>query len=356
MRLDDDWAACPPAHSVIPVVGDGKWIWTKPPDETGYLEPRSYRLKIGVQLQGTGSAGQLKATTPVPVELPEQTIHSLHVQTDGCRAAVRQVGATAAQLLVTAPRIVRQQTLVAAVTMRLTLYKQYQAYKAERFPMIQPEPPKEFRKQFLYDSPGIQTRLPQVQQLSQQLAADHQHPWNQAQAFYKWVWENIRARIGTYTSVKRALQDRAGDCEERAAVFVALCRAANIPARLVWVPNHNWAEFYLVDDEQAGHWIPAHTACYSWFGWTGAHELVLQKGDSIRLPEKRRPQRLTRDWAQWVGARPQVRYLAELEPLPPQLGADPGPGARRKNERGQWELKHNHDFDYRLRDGTLAYR
>ena len=70
------------------------------------------------------------------------------------------------------------------------------------------------------------------------------------------------------------------------AVFVALCRAAGIPARLVWIPNHNWAEFYLTDKDGKGHWIPAHTACYFWFGWTGVHELVLQKGDRIRLPER----------------------------------------------------------------------
>ena len=348
--------ADPPAYSIIPVVGDGKWIWTEPPDKTGYLEPRPFQLQVGIEIQGTGSAAAVKATTPVPVEFPEQTVRSVSVRTEGCQAFIRQISPGAAQLVLSAPALARYQTVAAAVTMQLTLHKQYQAFSAERFPATQPDPPKVFRKQFLYDSPGIQTRLPRVQQLSQQLAADHQHPWDQAQAFYTWVWENIRARIGTYTSVKRALQNRAGDCEERAAVFVALCRAAHIPARLVWVPNHNWAEFFLVDEEESGHWIPAHTACYSWFGWTGAHELVLQKGDNIRVPEKRKPQRLSRDWTQWVGARPQVSYRAELKPLPAAPGADPGPGARRKSARGQWDLKHDHESDYRLRDGTLARR
>ena len=65
-----------------------------------------------------------------------------------------------------------------------------------------------------------------------------------------------------------ALKERRGDCEEMAGIFVALCRHCDIPARLVWVPNHNWAEFYLTDDQGEGHWIPAHTACYHWFGWT----------------------------------------------------------------------------------------
>ena len=51
---------------------------------------------------------------------------------------------------------------------------------------------------------------------------------------------------------------------------------------------HNWAEFYLLDEQGEGHWIPAHTAAYSWFGWTGAHELVIQKGDNIRPPHNRK--------------------------------------------------------------------
>ena len=41
----------PPAFSVTPVVGDGKWIWRDPPDETGYLEPREYEVSIGMQFE-----------------------------------------------------------------------------------------------------------------------------------------------------------------------------------------------------------------------------------------------------------------------------------------------------------------
>jgi hypothetical protein len=123
---------------------------------------------------------------------------------------------------------------------------------------------------------------------------------------------------------------------------------------LVWVPNHNWAEFLLVDAEETGHWIPVHTAAYNWFGWTGVHELVLQKGDNIRVPEKRKPQRLTRDWAQWVGIRPRANFLAELRPLARQPDDDPGPGARRKNARGEWELQRRHELDDQLRDGASA--
>src|SRR5205814_6505632 len=145
-----------------------------------------------------------------------------------------------------------------------------------------------------------------------------------------WIPRNIRPQIGSYTSVTAAVDNRRGDCEEMSAVFVALCRSVGIPARLVWVPNHNWAEFYLTDHQGEGHWIPAHTACYSWFGWTGVHELVLQKGDRLYVPEQHKQLRLLEDWLQGAGRKPRARYTAELTPQPPAEGADPGPGARRK--------------------------
>ena len=212
---------------------------------------------------------------------------------------------------------------------------------------------KAFRRQYLFDSPGIQTRIRAVRDTVERIAIQIDHPWDKARAFYRWVWDNIKGQPQAYTSVVAALKNRVGDCEERAATFVAFCRAVGIPARLVWVPNHNWAEFYLTDEQGKGHWLPAHTSAYSWFGWTGAHELMLQKGDRIVVPEKRKPQRLLADWMQWQGARPKVRYSAELTPLPPSLSIadDPGPGARRKDERGAWIRVGNHRLDPYCRAG-----
>ena len=348
------WEAAPPVYSIIPVVGDGRWVWTEPPDETGYLEPRDFQLRIGIEVHGRDRAKRVKATTPVPVQLPEQSLRDVAIETNGCQAGLRAISPEAGQLLLFAPTVAKQQRVSASVTTRLTLTKQYLGFSRDQFTEPQPPPSRDLRRLYLGDSPGIQTRIPEVRRLVRQLGSGDRHPWVLAAAIHQWVWENIRARTGTYTSVERALADRVGDCEERAAVFVALCRAAGIPARLVWVPNHEWAEFYLVDESDNGHWIPAHTACYSWFGWTGVHELVIQKGDHLIVPEKNRPQRLLRDWVQWIGSRPEVRYTAELTPLAAGPGDDPGPGARRKNEHGEWTLQGGHELDNALRDGASA--
>ena len=334
---------------MIPVVGDGKWIWKEPPnDQTGYLEPRSYRLDVGIELEGTGNAQRVISTTTAPTEFPEQQIESVEIETQGCEAALRELAPGAGQLILGVAALAKGQVARAVAHYKLTLHKQYQAYEQDQFPARQ-EIPAEVRQRYLQDSPGIQTRDPNVRKLARELAGELKHPWELAQAFAAWIPKHIRPQIGSYTSVTAAVRDRRGDCEEMAGLFVALCRAMQIPARLVWVPNHAWAEFYLVDHDGAGHWIPAHTACYFWFGWNGAHELVLQKGDRVEVPERRDHFRLLEDWIQYVGRKPRVTYTGQLVPEPASEGEDAGPGARTKQASGEWQVTGDHPLDRYVR-------
>jgi hypothetical protein len=344
----------PPTHAVIPVVGDGKWIWIDPPaGQTGYLEPRSFELSIGVELEGEASATQIRASTPVPTRHAEQSIDEVKIETQGCQARLQPLGEGAAQLVLAAPSLARGQTIRALARYRLTIAKQYQGFQADQFPAEQPEPPAEIRKLYLNDSPGIQTRSSEVRRLSAALTGNGpQHPWDLAESFFRWGREHIEPKRGAFIGVVNALRRESGDCEELAGIFVALCRSVGIPARLVWVPNHNWAEFYLTDEQGQGHWIPAHTSCYKWFGWTGVHELVIQKGDRLAVPHEKRLQRLIPDWAQWSGKRPLLRYIAELKPIAGDSPSqDAGPGARSKHATGEWKLVGDHPMDGYMRNG-----
>lgn len=79
---------------------------------------------------------------------------------------------------------------------------------------------------------------------------------------YEYVADNME--YGGYKEDElgavKALQQKKGDCSEYAALFVALCRAENIPARIVYgyttdyedTAKHGWAEVYL---EKYG-WVP----------------------------------------------------------------------------------------------------
>jgi hypothetical protein len=343
----------PPTHAVIPVVGDGKWIWIDPPKETGYLDPRSFELSIGVEMQGEGGATQIRASTPVPTQHPEQPIENVQIEAEGCQARLQTLGEGAAQLVMAAPSIRPGQTIRALARYRLTLKKQYQGYTRDQFAAEQPEPPDAIRKLYLNDSPGIQTSSTEVRRLAAEITGDKQlHPWDHAESYFRWGREHITPKRGSFIGVVNSLRRRSGDCEELAGIFVALCRHAGIPARLVWVPNHNWAEFYLTDTDGQGHWIPAHTSCYQWFGWTGVHELVIQKGDRLSVPHEKRLQRLIPDWAQWSGKKPRLRYFADLTPLASDsIGDGVGPGARSKHADGEWKLAGEHPMQRYMRNG-----
>lgn len=80
---------------------------------------------------------------------------------------------------------------------------------------------------------------------------------------YNYVIDNLEYTLHgkkDWGAVK-ALQRKKGDCTEYADLFVAICRAKNIPARVVTgytmrfdndSPKHNWAEVYL----QNYGWVP----------------------------------------------------------------------------------------------------
>ena len=100
----------------------------------------------------------------------------------------------------------------------------------------------------------IESDDPRVVQLARDIRVDPAA--SRPQAFFRWIAENIRN--ADYTREDRGALDcltrRAGDCTEQMYLFIALCRAAGIPARgvggyvcegdCVLRPSdyHNWAE------------------------------------------------------------------------------------------------------------------
>lgn len=333
----------PPTFSVVPVLFDGKYIIEDPPaDIQGYFHPREFEVNVGISVTGQGNSTNLTATTAAPVSFPEQEVLDFEIRTEGCQADIITYGDSAAQLALAAGRLAAGQTVFANARYRMRIAMAYQGYEKNRFPKDQSMAEQFFAKRFFRNSAGIKVTSKAVRDAVRNLVTDQTHPWDAAKIFQSWVFENIKGVPGRYTSVEAAIKKKTGDCEERAAVFIALCRASEIPARLVWVPGHNWAEIGLVDNDGIPHWIPVHTAAYRWFGWTGVHEMVLQKGDNIHIPQRKRTLRLIDDWYRLRGPRPEVVYSASVKPLPPKNEEDSGPGQREKKPTGVWELTGNH--------------
>ncbi len=113
--------------------------------------------------------------------------------------------------------------------------------------------------------------------------------WQRVEALYDYVIEHVKYEDGAQDkSSVQALQDGKADCHGISALFVAMCRTAKVPARMVWVDEHQYAEFYLEDEAGKGHWYPVQSAGTRAFGEMPTPKVILQKGDNFRVPERRR--------------------------------------------------------------------
>ena len=335
-------------YSIEPVVGDGKWISRRPPkDVYGLFEPRLFDVEVGLEVTGVGNTSQFVGTTVAPVACPEQKILSVRVEKNNCLAEIQNLSSNAARLVV-AGSLTRGARLGAKAIYRMEISKSHFGYSTENLLADTKFSTRKFG-QWLGNSPGIETRSKEVSKHAERLSRGHEHPLDVIKSFQEWVFSHIKGRPMKYTSVQDAIKNGVGDCEERAGTFVALCRSIGIPARLVWVPNHAWAECCLYDLEGQPCWIPVHTAAYNWLGWTGAHELVLQKGDRIELPNNKRKVRLVADWLSWKGSKPKVRFTGVIRPVKESGLKDAGPGCRIKDKEGKWNLDSSHADDKYLR-------
>jgi hypothetical protein len=104
--------------------------------------------------------------------------------------------------------------------------------------------------------PLIQSNHPEIIRLAQRLARGQRDPRIVAERINRWVYDSLTNRI-TFgiPSALQVLRVRAGDCNEHTQLFVALARAAGIPARvaagLAYIDGkfyyHAWPEVYLRD-------------------------------------------------------------------------------------------------------------
>ena len=109
---------------------------------------------------------------------------------------------------------------------------------------------------WLAAAPLIQSDDPRLQAQTRLIIGQEQDPTRAARRLAAWVRAHVERRSTVAgPSAVQVLETRVGDCNEHAVLFVALARAAGLPARTVagLVPvggrfyYHAWAEVYLGD-------------------------------------------------------------------------------------------------------------
>ncbi|MBY9000794.1 MAG: transglutaminase family protein [Candidatus Heimdallarchaeota archaeon] len=107
-------------------------------------------------------------------------------------------------------------------------------------------------------------------------------------AFLKFLRENIQylPQSGDFGAMY-ALENRYGDCTEFASLFVSLCRAANVPARLttstIQTQNGEWQQHAQAEFFASGIWIPIDPTLQEDIRYLlrNPGSIILQRGNTL---------------------------------------------------------------------------
>ena len=286
-----------------------------------YGEPVVGKFQVGAEITaGKGACRDVRAMVAVPFECPEQEVRILDedisTEVDGIDYRPLPSGG-AKQMLVTIPFLAAGATARAVVTFEVKTRPILPTEKTDELKI--PDRIDNDMRKFVLPSPYIEAKHSEIRRLGREVLKgldEDATDWEKLEALYDHVQEHIAYVEGDDKSALDTLRDANADCHGRSALFIALCRSIQAPARVVWVHNHAYAEFYLEDAEGTGTWFPAESAGTRAFGEMPLARTILQKGDNFRVPERPGDRlRYATDYlvALPVGksGKPSVRYIRE---------------------------------------------
>jgi hypothetical protein len=285
----------------------------------------THRWRVGMSIMAVGgSCGNLFGTASVPNDWPEQHVKIVNeeITPDVRSVRYRTLPAGVKQMLVTMPLIRGGATATAIITFEVT--RTHIAPPSDPTALTIPKRMPSSARLSLGSSPFIEARDTSVRSKANEIfkLADDSNDWDKVKAIHDWVVKNIELQptnnnvfgaIATLRSGTAQRPARAG-YEDLTNVFVALCRANKVPARIVWVPDHCYAEFYMEDADKKGAWYPASLAGEKEFGFSTEERVILQKGDNIKVPEKKEAQRYVGEFVKGAGrqgGKPRVNFVRQ---------------------------------------------
>jgi len=277
-------------------------------------QPRVQKLRVGVTVTAVGGPCRgLVGYTAVPIEWPEQQVKIVDEDVSPtARVTYVKVGTTAKMMVVRIPFLAAGQESKAAVTFEVQRSAILPPDDTDAYTLPNPAKLDREVRIFLAFSPLIEVTDRKIRTLANQLGADKDKAWDRVEAIYDWVRDNVEYKNGPIKGALAALRDGTGDCEELTSLFIAICRAGDVPARTVWVEGHCYPEFYLTDAQGKGHWFPCQAAGTRAFGEIPEYRPIFSKGDNFRPPYNRRDkQRYPANHLIGTGGRPRVKFIRE---------------------------------------------
>jgi transglutaminase-like putative cysteine protease len=272
--------------------------------------------RVGVTLKGGAEPSRnILVTIPLPGDWPEQKVRvqGKEAPPEITKLTVRDTLPELQQVVAVIPTLRPQQELTLTYDLAVTLYKIAAPDNPDSW-VIPKSVPRELRE-YLEISPGISYRDSKLRNQVRELTKDKESDWAEIKSLYEWVQAEMQPKGGEPTDALDCFRERSGHPEDICGLFVAMCRAHKVPARMVWVIESQHAEFYLVNDQGVGRWFPVVFGGFTEFGSLSSPKLIEMKGDSFEVPEKKERQKYVFEHVVGEAAsRPKVRFIRELLP------------------------------------------
>ncbi len=281
---------------------------------------QAHRWKAGVVVTAVGGpCRSIVGYVPVPMEWPEQTVKVVEQDvTPGAKVTYQTLDESAKLMVVRIPWIASGEQAKALLTFEVNRSMQLPPEDKAVFelPVLKDLTPG--LRRYLGASPKIEPQNAKIRKAAKETGAGAKQAWERVEALYDWTRAQVKYKTGDpVKGAAAALKDGFGGHDDMTSLFIALCRAADVPARTVWVPEFSYAEFYLLDKKGEGHWIPCAPAGARTFGEMPDTKPVLAKGDNFSPPQSREKQRYVRAYlnaapASQGGGRPSVQFVGQL--------------------------------------------
>lgn len=280
------------------------------------------RYRIGAKVVASKSGlNRLVVYMAVPLECPEQSVVRLEEDASPTAATIkyREIDEGARQMVITFTHLKPGDEAHAYATFEVRTRTALPP--RETVALKIPKKLTRSARRYLTPSPMIDVDHREIRAAMNEALASappNASDWQRVESLYDYALKQVAYKLGDDKSSIQALNDGEGDCQAISALFVALCRTAKVPARMVWVDGHQYAEFYLESAPGKGRWFPVESAGTRAFGAMPLARVILQKGDNIRVRERPREQlRYASDYAIVpvpTREQPTVTYVRERLP------------------------------------------
>lgn len=205
---------------------------------------------------GPGTVRELKVALAVPQSLPSQKILSeIRFHTLPDRIASDRWGQPCALYECEPLEPGRKHSLGYSVDVRLSAIRYF--ILPDRCGTLE-DIPDQIRREYTVDGERFRLSSPYVQQTARKIVGDQENPYWIARRIFDFLIEKLEYEmVGGWDVPEVVIRRGKGSCSEYTFAFIALCRAAGLPARYqgsvvvrgddasIDEAFHRWAEIYL---------------------------------------------------------------------------------------------------------------